>query len=71
MTQDSRWILCRYIELVMEGPHHNLLESVAHDIADGVLTQHLSVTGIKISIQRPYFPVAGVLKSQGGSPTRL
>jgi dihydroneopterin aldolase len=51
----------------MEGPRHNLLESVAHDIAVGVLAQHLSVTGIKISIQRLFFPVAGMLKSQGVS----
>jgi dihydroneopterin aldolase len=59
------------MKLVMEGPHHNLLESVARKIAVGVLAQHLSVIGIKISVRRPYFPVAGVLKSQGVSFSRF
>ncbi len=52
---------------MMEGPPYRQLELVAHDITVGVLARHLAVTGIKISIKRPYVLIAGAVHSQGMS----
>ena len=49
----------------MKGPPCSCLESVAHDISVGVLGLHSAVTGIKISIGRPYAPIPGAMRSQG------
>ena len=49
---------CRYMRQVMEGPPRKHLETAAHDVIIGVLAEHLNLTGMKISIQRPYAPVA-------------
>ena len=51
----------------MEGPPYSCLEFVAHDISVGVLARHSAVTGIKISVGRPYVPIPGPIHSQGNT----
>jgi dihydroneopterin aldolase len=55
----------RQVKAAMEGPPHQLLESVAHTIAQGVLERHGAVSGVHVSIQKPHVAMSGVLESLG------
>jgi len=49
----------------MEGQPHNLLESLAEDIAGTILAEYELVAGIKIKIQKPHVAIPGVVKYLG------
>ena len=55
----------RDIQTVMEGPPHKLLESVAEDIAAGILEEYARVSGVRILIKKPHVAVGGVVKYLG------
>jgi dihydroneopterin aldolase len=55
----------RDIQQVMEGPPHKLLESVAEDIAAGILEEYALVSGVRILIKKPHVAVGGVVKYLG------
>ena len=57
--------VCRDIQTVMEGPPHRLLESVAEDIAAGILEEYALVSGVRILIKKPHVAVGGVVKYLG------
>ena len=57
--------LGRDIKQVMEGPPHKLLESVAEDIAAGILEEYALVSGVRILIKKPHVAVEGVVKYLG------
>ncbi len=49
----------------MEGPPHSLLESVAEDIAAGILEDYALVSGVRILIKKPHVAVEGVVDYLG------
>ena len=55
----------RDIQQVVEGPPHKLLESVAEDIAAGILEEYARVSGVRILIKKPHVAVGGVVKYLG------
>ena len=56
----------RHIKTILEGRPHNLLESVAAQLATDLFQQFHMVQGIHLKICKPHVAVAGVLDSLGG-----
>ncbi|MED6182477.1 Dihydroneopterin aldolase 1 [Stylosanthes scabra] len=48
---------------VIEGPPHNLLESVAHKIATTTLTNHHQISAVRVLVGKPQVAVKGKEKT--------
>ncbi len=48
----------RVVKEVVEGPSHNLLESVAHEIAEKILSR-LAIDAVRVRIKKPSPPIEG------------
>ncbi|KAL1369360.1 dihydroneopterin aldolase 2 isoform X2 [Arachis hypogaea] len=49
----------RIVKEVIEGPPHNLLESVAQKIASTTLTNHHQISGVRVLVGKPHVAVTG------------
>ncbi len=52
----------RAVKEIVEGPSHNLLESLAHDIARRVLEQ-LPMEAVRVGVKKPNPPIKGAVLS--------
>jgi len=60
----------RLVKGILEGPSHNLLESLAQEIASRILTQY-PVEGVKVKVKKPGVAIRGsILSSAGVEVTR-
>ncbi|XP_062196047.1 dihydroneopterin aldolase 1-like [Phragmites australis] len=50
---------------VVEGPPHNLLESVAHSIAKATLLKFPQISAVRVKVGKPHVAVQGVLDYLG------
>ncbi|KAL6661984.1 hypothetical protein ACP70R_001368 [Stipagrostis hirtigluma subsp. patula] len=50
---------------VLEGPSHNLLESVAHSIAKSTLLKFPQISAVRVKVGKPHVAVQGVLDYLG------
>ncbi|KAL6988147.1 Dihydroneopterin aldolase 1 [Sarracenia purpurea var. burkii] len=55
----------RIVRDVVEGPPHNLLESVAQLIASTTLTKHHQITAVRVKVGKPHVAVHGPLDYLG------
>ncbi|KAL5709012.1 hypothetical protein ACHQM5_019749 [Ranunculus cassubicifolius] len=55
----------RIAKEVMEGPSHDLLESVAHLITTTTLNKFPQVSAVRVKVQKPHVAVHGSLDSLG------
>lgn len=53
------------IKAIVEGPPHQLLESVANQIAAETLKKHDKIYAIRVCIKKPHVAVEGVLDYLG------
>ncbi|KAB1222539.1 Dihydroneopterin aldolase [Morella rubra] len=49
----------RIVKEVMEGPAHNLLESVAQLIASTTFTKHHQISAVRVKVGKPHVAVPG------------
>ncbi|XP_052112224.1 dihydroneopterin aldolase 2 isoform X1 [Arachis duranensis] len=49
----------RIVKEVIEGPPHNLLESVAQKIANTTLTNHHQISAVRVLVGKPHVAVMG------------
>ncbi|XP_057744149.1 dihydroneopterin aldolase 2-like isoform X2 [Arachis stenosperma] len=49
----------RIVKEIIEGPPHNLLESVAQKIASTTLTNHHQISGVRVLVGKPHVAVTG------------
>ena len=52
----------RVVKEIVEGPSHNLLESLAHDIAQRVLEQ-FPIEAVMVGVKKPNPPIKGAVLS--------
>jgi 7,8-dihydroneopterin aldolase/epimerase/oxygenase len=57
--------LCRIGKDAVEGPPHNLLESVAHSIATATLQEFPQISAVRVKVGKPHVAVQGVLDHLG------
>ena len=50
---------CRIVKEVVEGPAHNLLESVAQLVASTTLTKHPQISAVRVKVGKPHVAVPG------------
>ena len=50
---------CRIVKEVVEGPAHNLLESVAQLIASTTFTKHPQISAVRVVVGKPHVAVPG------------
>ncbi|KAL6641440.1 hypothetical protein ACP70R_019621 [Stipagrostis hirtigluma subsp. patula] len=50
---------------ILEGPPHNLLESVAHSIAKSTLLEFAQIYAVRVKVGKPHVAVHGVLDYLG------
>ena len=55
----------RLVKRIVEGPPHNLLESLAGAIAAAVLDAH-DVTSVTVAVKKPEPPIAGAVLGYAG-----
>ncbi|KAL9229970.1 hypothetical protein vseg_005375 [Gypsophila vaccaria] len=53
------------VKEVVEGPPHNLLESIAHHIASKTLAKFLQVSAVRVKVKKPHVPVHGQMDYLG------
>lgn len=58
-------LLCRIVKDVVEGPSHNLLESVAHRIASATLLKFPKVSAVRVEVGKPHVAVQGTVDYLG------
>ncbi|XP_057753243.1 dihydroneopterin aldolase 1-like [Arachis stenosperma] len=51
--------IAKSIKEVIEGPPHNLLESVAQKIASTTLTNHHQISAVRVLVGKPHVAVMG------------
>uniref|UniRef100_A0A2N9I6P7 7,8-dihydroneopterin aldolase n=1 Tax=Fagus sylvatica TaxID=28930 RepID=A0A2N9I6P7_FAGSY len=49
----------RIVKEVVEGPAHNLLESVAQLVASTTLTKHPQISAVRVKVGKPHVAVPG------------
>ncbi len=54
------------IKAIMEGPLHNLLESVAENIATALLAEFPPATAISVSVRKPEVALKGAILDAAG-----
>ncbi|XP_072993333.1 dihydroneopterin aldolase 2-like [Typha latifolia] len=55
----------RIVKEVVEGPSQNLLESVAHLIANKTLLKFPQVSAVRVKVEKPHVAVLGVIDYLG------
>ncbi|GMY14404.1 Dihydroneopterin aldolase [Fagus crenata] len=55
----------RIVKEVVEGPAHNLLESVAQLIASATLTKHPQISVVRVKVGKPHVAVPGCVDYLG------
>ncbi|KAH7525823.1 hypothetical protein ACOSP7_028758 [Xanthoceras sorbifolium] len=60
----------RIAKEVVEGPPHNLLESVAHLIATTTLSKYPQISAVRVKVGKPHVAVHGPLDYLGVEITR-
>ena len=50
---------------IVEGPPHNLLESVAHSIANSTLLKFPQISAVRVEVGKPHVAVQGVVDYLG------
>jgi dihydroneopterin aldolase len=50
---------------VVEGPSQNLLESVAHKIANATLLKFPQISAVRVEVKKPHVAVQGILDYLG------
>uniref|UniRef100_A0A0D9XAS2 Dihydroneopterin aldolase/epimerase domain-containing protein n=1 Tax=Leersia perrieri TaxID=77586 RepID=A0A0D9XAS2_9ORYZ len=55
----------RIAQDVVEGPSHNLLESVAQSIANSTLLNFHQISAVRVKVEKPHVAVKGVLDCLG------
>ena len=50
---------------IVEGPPHNLLESVAHSIANSTLLKFPQISAVRVKVGKPHVAVQGVVDYLG------
>lgn len=55
----------RMVKEIMEGPPHNLLESVAELIASTTLTRYPQISAVRVKVGKPHVAVQGSLDYLG------
>ena len=58
-------VKCRIVKEVVEGPAHNLLESVAQLIASATLTKHPQISVVRVKVGKPHVAVPGCVDYLG------
>ncbi|KAK9691458.1 hypothetical protein RND81_09G198000 [Saponaria officinalis] len=53
------------VKEVVEGPPHNLLESIAHHIASKTLAKFVQVSAVRVKVKKPHVPVHGQMDYLG------
>ncbi|KAL5989936.1 Dihydroneopterin aldolase 1 [Asimina triloba] len=61
----------RIVQEVVEGPPHNLLESVAQQIANTTLTKHPQISAVRVKVGKPHVAVQGQVDYLGVEILRL
>ncbi|XP_048542748.1 dihydroneopterin aldolase 2-like isoform X1 [Triticum urartu] len=56
---------CRIAKGVVEGPSHNLLESVAQSIANTTLLKFPQISAVRVKVGKPHVAVQGVVDYLG------
>ncbi|CAM0911665.1 unnamed protein product [Alopecurus aequalis] len=51
----------RIVKGIVEGPSHNLLESVAQSIANSTLVKFPQISAVRVKIEKPHVAVQGVV----------
>ena len=54
-----RIIECSIVKEVLEGSPHNLLESVAEQIATTTMTKHHQISAVRVKVGKPHVAVQG------------
>ena len=57
--------MCRIVKEVVEGPSQNLLESVAHLIANTTLLQFPQISAVRVKVGKPHVAVRGTIDYLG------
>ncbi|XP_010941707.1 dihydroneopterin aldolase 2 [Elaeis guineensis] len=55
----------RIVRDVVEGPSQNLLESVAHLIANTTLLKFLQISAVRVKVKKPHVAVHGIIDYLG------
>lgn len=55
----------RIVKDVVEGPSHNLLESVAHRIASATLLKFSQISAVRVEVKKPHVAVQGTIDYLG------
>jgi dihydroneopterin aldolase len=50
---------------IVEGPSHNLLESVAQSIANSTLLKFPQISSVRVKVEKPHVAVQGVIDYLG------
>ncbi|XP_074274139.1 dihydroneopterin aldolase 1-like [Silene latifolia] len=53
------------VKQVVEGPPHNLLESIAHHIASNTFAKFARVSAVRVKVKKPHVPVHGQMDYLG------
>ncbi|XP_047052763.1 dihydroneopterin aldolase 2-like [Lolium rigidum] len=55
----------RIVKGIVEGPSHNLLESVAQSIANSTLLKFPQISSVRVKVEKPHVAVQGVVNYLG------
>uniref|UniRef100_A0ACD5ZXB6 Uncharacterized protein n=1 Tax=Avena sativa TaxID=4498 RepID=A0ACD5ZXB6_AVESA len=55
----------RIVKGIVEGPPHNLLESVAQSIANSTLLKFPQISSVRVKVEKPHVAVQGVVDYLG------
>ncbi|XP_051202695.1 dihydroneopterin aldolase 2 [Lolium perenne] len=55
----------RIVKGIVEGPSHNLLESVAQSIANSTLLKFPQISSVRVKVEKPHVAVQGVVDYLG------
>ncbi|CAM0911666.1 unnamed protein product [Alopecurus aequalis] len=55
----------RIVKGIVEGPSHNLLESVAQSIANSTLVKFSQISAVRVKVEKPHVAVQGVVDYLG------
>eukprot|EP00244_Chara_vulgaris_P011750 TRINITY_DN5936_c0_g1_i2.p1 TRINITY_DN5936_c0_g1~~TRINITY_DN5936_c0_g1_i2.p1 ORF type:complete len:152 (+),score=29.34 TRINITY_DN5936_c0_g1_i2:63-458(+) len=57
--------LYRVVKKIVEGPPHDLLESVAHQISKSLFQELTAIRRLRIRITKPGAPIKGIFQTAG------
>jgi hypothetical protein len=56
---------CRTVQNVMHGSKRNLIETIAEDIAQGLLKEQAKLTAVEVAVHKPHVSIPGHFEAMG------